>query len=335
MRARIGPAALAVAVFLILAAPESVASPDYRFSPEPGVVKVTNNGTILRAGAVCRQGRCEAIALPDATPNLRDINEQGTIVGQTIWEGGIPVCPYTSGFLIDRRGARRMIGSGLYAISDNGTALGFVSYCITAASLIIRGNNTEFVCQRWPTVCSLASDFLSINDAGWLLAVAYRYQAPSAYVLTDGELFEWLDPPEGSDVIAPRFEYLNNRRQVVGWWEESPILPPGSAYCPWQTCSLSRGLLREPDGELRTIDWDYDWPETIVRVLDYPPEEVTLRLVQRLGTRFHKINGRGDVVATVRAGYQGFLSNGVLVSRIEEMQGIGTPTPVRRPEEAP
>jgi hypothetical protein len=291
--------------------------PRYRFTPIPGIVAIANNGTILLEDGICRDGVCEPISVDLYTPPYaHDINSSGDVVGTAVWGGA--QCVSSSGFLRDRDGTVTFAVSGLGAISDSGVILGHQSFCIAFAPVVLVDGETLYLWEWRPQLLHAFPH--AINASSVVLASYSNQENDLVYVLSDGRDLVFLDPMDLPGVAAVRYANLNNRGQVVGWWEERPTTDAG--HVP-----RYQGFLRETDGTVLRIDLDHDWPATTIAsawVLGQI-EEVTLHLRETLGAQLHDVNDRGDVVATVIALYEGQASDGRTISQLERVGGLASP----------
>ena len=177
-------------------------------------------------------------------------------------------------------------------------------------------HSSEVLHREQQLLVALGADPFRINNSGQILASSFRRTAP--FVLSDGEGLTFLESPDTPDVVSASFTDLNNRGQIVGWWVELVADPHRT---------VARGLLREPDGVIAPVDWNYPWPALVVRRLG--GEDVTLRLVQPLGTQLHGINDRGDVLAVAQAQYASDYS---WWNPVESVWGVRQPSLRTTPE---
>jgi hypothetical protein len=257
-----------------------------------------------------------------------DLNERGDIVGvNTVLSWFPDGPPKVAGFVRHADGTIEIPPILPTRVNNRGAIAGVVLDCPGCADcpiefcnppahtpharLLIDGVTLELPLPD----SSSGSSVVGLDDAGSVLGWS-GMGADRRWFLLEGDRLSWLEPPAVPAPQPAMFLDLNNRGQMLGFWTE--FTPDG--------VHLRHSFIREADGTIRPIEWDYAWPETL-SIQAWNGEEVIVHLGSTHGIYAMRLNDRGEVLALISASYAGRFSNGTLFHHFEQNHGVGRPHP--------
>lgn len=256
---------------------------DDTFDPV-GVLTWSSGASVFRVGLV-QEEYCW----------YRGVNNHFTTVGFRDESGS----PDTKAWLRGRNGLVRTFGEPgertfLYRVNDSNVAVGETTTgggVAWSAYLVDElGGRTVSVPGVDP---SFNTYFAAINNRGKILGATWNDVEHHPFILHDGTV-TYFDVPGAHEV---GLRALNNRAQAAGFWTEFDALV--GDY-------VSHGFIREWDGEIRTVDLDYGFPqhEDIDPDLygGYPIVEAHSDLLAQ-GTAILDLNDRGQILAEMTGWY--------------------------------